>query len=948
VTKSNNNEINQSKIKESLRLAAIVQSSEDAIIGEALDGTIVSWNPAAERMFGYTAEEAIGKPMKLIGPSERENEFQNIIDRVKKGEKIERYETQRKSKDGKLIWVSVSVSAVKDEAGNIIGLAAIDRDVTQQKQSTGYARSLIEASLDPLVTISPDGKITDVNEATIDVTGASREKLIGTDFSNYFTEPNKAQEGYQTVLKKGLVKDYPLTIKNSSGKLVDVLYNATVYKDEKGKVLGVFAAARDITAQKQASQYARSLIEASLDPLVTISPSGKITDVNQATIDATGASREELIGSDFSNYFTEPAKAQEGYRQAYKEGFVKDYALTLKSKDASLIDVLYNASIYKDDRGKVLGLFAAARDITELKRASGYARSLIEASLDPLVTISTEGKITDVNEATIKVTGATRENLIGADFANYFTNSKKAREGYLEAFKKGSVTDYALTIKNSSGKLVDVLYNASVYKDDKGNVLGVFAAARDVTKTKQASQYARSLIEASVDPLVTISADGKITDVNEATVQVTGAKREELIGSDFSNYFTEPDQARDGYQQVFSLGSVKDFPLTIKHQNGRLTDVLYNASVYKDDKGNVLGVFAAARDITEQKLASQYARSLIEASLDPLVTISAEGKITDVNQATVKVTGVSKEVLVGSDFSRYFTEPEKAKQGYLEAFKKGEVRDYLLTIRHVTGKITNVLYNASVYKDDKGNTLGVFAAAREIGKSELKAAKAREMMRTSNQVIFKVGISYKVKKGTIKINEKDCKKLNIRIVDNVTVSPTRQDISKRKVTAMSLSTTKFPEGMLIMSLADTRELGLEEEDTVIIRKAGEGEELSLVKEQSNKYSGDPQSSTAHPEPYVAPVTENAENDVKNQEGQQGDKESDDSEDNKKNETGTEETPQTTENTDDDAKKDEIEQAEDESDTKDNQTDNNQDQPDQVNETQNNSDFEKKIDELRGN
>ena len=179
-----------------------------------------------------------------------------------------------------------------------------------------------------------------------------------------------------------------------------------------------------------------------------------------------------------------------------------------------------------------------------------------------------------------------------------------------------------------------MLYNASVYRDVHGNVLGVFAAARDVTAQRQASQYARSLIEASLDPLVTISPEGKITDVNEATMKVTGVPREKLIGTDFSNYFTEPEKAREGYQQVFAKGFVTDYPLTIRHKDGKLTDVLYNASVYKDVHGNVLGVFAAARDVTAQRQASQYARSLIEASLDPLVTISPEGKITDVNEAT--------------------------------------------------------------------------------------------------------------------------------------------------------------------------------------------------------------------------------------------------------------------------------------------------------------------------
>ncbi len=360
----------------------------------------------------------------------------------------------------------------------------IDGPVKQQ--TADYARSLIEASLDPLVTISPEGKITDVNEATVKVTGVARDKLIGTDFSDYFTEPEKAREGYQQVFSKGFVTDYPLTIRHKDGRLTDVLYNASVYRDAQGSVLGVFAAARDVTAQKQAAEYARSLIEAAVDPMVTISPEGKITDVNEATVKVTGVARDKLIGTDFSDYFTEPAKAREGYQQVFSKGFVTDYPLTIRHKDGRLTDVLYNASVYKDTQGRVLGVFAAARDVTAQKQAAEYARSLIEASLDPLVTISPEGKITDVNEATIKVTGVAREKLIGTDFSDYFTEPHKAREGYQQVFSKGFVTDYPLTIRHKDGRLTDVLYNASVYKDTRGNVLGVFAAARDVTAQKQA------------------------------------------------------------------------------------------------------------------------------------------------------------------------------------------------------------------------------------------------------------------------------------------------------------------------------------------------------------------------------------------------------------------------------------------------------------------------------
>ncbi|WXG42233.1 MAG: PAS domain S-box protein [Candidatus Freyarchaeum deiterrae] len=252
-------------------------------------------------------------------------------------------------------------------------------------------------------------------------------------------------------------------------------------------------------------------------------------------------------------------------------------------------------------------------------------------------------------------------------------------------------------------------------------------------KLHEASLYPRSLIEASLDPLVTISVEGKITDVNRATELVTGLSRDQLIGQDFSDYFTEPDKARAGYQQVFTEGFVRDYPLAIRHISGRITEVLYNATVYKNEAGEIQGVFAAARDITERKqaeeklhAASLYARSLIEASLDPLVTINAEGKITDVNKATEEVTGVPREQLIGSDFSDYFTEPKKAEEGYLKVFTEGLVRDYPLAIRHKSGKITDVLYNATVYRNDAGEIQGVFAAARDITERKQAEERVRE------------------------------------------------------------------------------------------------------------------------------------------------------------------------------------------------------------------------------
>jgi PAS domain S-box-containing protein len=231
-------------------LVSLVASSDDAIYSKTVDGVITSWNPAAETIYGYTADEMIGRDASVLIHKDWVDDTPNILKRIRAGERINHYETVRRRKDGRIMEVSLSVSPIHDGDGHLVGASSIARDITERTRSQ-YARSLIEASLDPLVTISVEGKINDVNEATIRVTGVPRDQLIGTDFSDYFTEPARAREGYQLV-SAGSVTDYPLTIRHRNGNLTDVLYSASVYKDAAGAVIGVFAAARDVSAQKRA------------------------------------------------------------------------------------------------------------------------------------------------------------------------------------------------------------------------------------------------------------------------------------------------------------------------------------------------------------------------------------------------------------------------------------------------------------------------------------------------------------------------------------------------------------------------------------------------------------------------------------------------------------------------------------------------------------------------
>ena len=254
-------------------------STEYSIIGKDLDGTIRLWNEGARRLYGYEPEEVIGRAnssMLHVSEDFKAGKPQQIMNAALLDGKWEGT-INRRRKNGEVFTARLVITPRRDASGKPVGFLLISKDISAEIQMSQYARSLIEASVDPLVTISADGKITDVNEATIKVTGLPREKLIGTDFSNYFTEPEKAREGYRQVFAQGSVTDYPLTIRHMDGRLTDVLYNASVYRDVRGNALGVFAAARDVTAQKRAEAQVAEQRARELERLAELERFQKLT-----------------------------------------------------------------------------------------------------------------------------------------------------------------------------------------------------------------------------------------------------------------------------------------------------------------------------------------------------------------------------------------------------------------------------------------------------------------------------------------------------------------------------------------------------------------------------------------------------------------------------------------------------------------------------------------------
>lgn len=232
----------------------------------------------------------------------------------------------------------------------------------------------------------------------------------------------------------------------------------------------------------------------------------------------------------------------------------------------------------------------------------------IENSPVQIAVAGPDGRILHANARVCELEGLAADDIRGKQFVGFFNDATKARKLFEQAVREGSAQGELVARLPQGGAALEQEFHINSFHDEAGDATAVLIVARDISRQNRsdrqlrgAAQYARSLLEASLDPLVTISPEGKVMDVNQATERVTGHSRETLIGSDFSNYFTEPDKAREGYEMVFSQGHVSDYPLVLRHASGEVIDVLYNASIYHDEEGRVAGVFAAARDVTQLK-----------------------------------------------------------------------------------------------------------------------------------------------------------------------------------------------------------------------------------------------------------------------------------------------------------------------------------------------------------
>jgi PAS domain S-box-containing protein len=372
-----------------------------------------------------------------------------------------------------------------------------ERGIAEQ---VAFLKSVLEGSTEySIVAKDLDGTILAWNEGARRVYGYEAADVVGKMKAFILHHPDDVRSGRaQAILDEARQTgkwEGQLRRVRKNGSEFSAHVTMTLRRDDAGGPIGFTMISRDLTESerierelRESQEYNRGLIESNIDALMTTDPLGIITDVNRQMCEMTGFSREELVDTAFKRYFTDPKRAEDGIRRVLSEDRVTNYELTMRAREGKETVVSYNATTFRSADGRLKGVFAAARDITEQKRleealrqTQNYTRGLIEASVDSLMTVDPELRITDVNEQTMRVTGYGREELIDSSFPDYFTDPARARAGVEQTLAEGFVTNYVLVLRSRNGQESPVSFNASVYKDTEGKVQGIFAAARDIT-----------------------------------------------------------------------------------------------------------------------------------------------------------------------------------------------------------------------------------------------------------------------------------------------------------------------------------------------------------------------------------------------------------------------------------------------------------------------------------
>jgi two-component system sensor kinase FixL len=626
-----------------LRLAAIVESSSEAIIGTTLDGAIITWNPGAARLFGFRADEAIGRHITIVVPADRADEVPRFLGKLSKGDTAQ-YETVRLNKDGTRIDVSVTASPIQDSVGRIIGASGIFRDIAEQKkaeeklrESEEHYRNVAETATDAIITTDEESAIISVNRAAERIFGHRSDELLGqkltalmpeylrhvhqASLKTYITTGDRQLEYWECIDLTGLKK---------GGHEIPVELSVSRFTKNDRHVFTCIV--RDITERKRAQESLlrlAAIVESSSEAIIGNNLDGTIITWNPGAARLFGYAAAEAVGRHLT--IVVPAdRADEVPRLLEKIGrgdSAAHYETVRVNKQGMRIDVSITVSPIQDSAGRIIGASTIARDIGEQKRAEEklreseeHYRNVAETATDAIITTDEASAITSVNRAAERIFGHSSEELLGQKLTTLMPE-------YLRHVHQASLKTYIttgdrqleywecidLTGLKKGGREIPVELSVSRFTKNGQHVFTCIV--RDITERKQAQESLlrlAAIVESSSDAIIGKTLDGTIFTWNPGAEKLFGYSAREAIGRHISIVIPadRKDEVPEILDRIGRSESTENYETVRLNKEGGEIDVSLTVSPIKDSGGAVIGASTIARDITEQKRAEAQLKAM--------------------------------------------------------------------------------------------------------------------------------------------------------------------------------------------------------------------------------------------------------------------------------------------------------------------------------------------------
>ena len=365
-------------------LAAIVESSQDAVISKTLDGSILTWNGGAERVYGYTSGEMIGRSIMLLVPEDRTAEEHDIVDRIRRGERVEHFETLRRRKDGALIEVSLGISPICDRDGRVVAASHVARDITEHRvlgERLQQLAAIVESSEDAVISKTLDGTILTWNEGAERIYGYTAAETIGRLMTTLLPEdrPDEEAEILQRIARGDRVDHFETVRLTKSGGLIDVSLTISPIRDRHGEVRGASYVARNLTERKRLDERLRlfaAIIGSAEDAIISKTLNGVILTWNPGAERVYGYAADETIGRHMTLLLPDDRPDEEAsiLERIARGERVEHFESVRRRKGGELIDVSLTISPIRDRHGRITGASHVGRDISERKKLDAQLR----------------------------------------------------------------------------------------------------------------------------------------------------------------------------------------------------------------------------------------------------------------------------------------------------------------------------------------------------------------------------------------------------------------------------------------------------------------------------------------------------------------------------------------------------------------------------------------------